>query len=357
MELLLEICVILLIVYIFRFRFSRQRNKDLEFEIVKKEDQIKKLQQNLLDLQHTLSEKNVFLTDQKNAISDQKEIIEKLNLRLRLILNYAEDGLTQFSAEELSHIPKRVVFDDYLYPHLYSDPQVERDFVVYVSRRGKYYHRKLGCRNAYDAIHLYKGIQHYLPCPHCVEPFVSNYKIPSWYYTYLLWKHLEKLPKDPEILAPAIRCESITLPAESHSVKSEDSNIVQAVSHLPPKSSETYIVEEKSSSKGHMIFRTLFILVILAFLFFVDPFNFENSSNDSSNDYTQAQSILKYTTTHTATKDEPSKSNSITVYITETGSKYHRSNCGSLRNSKIPISLDKALKSYAPCQLCNPPTR
>ena len=43
-----------------------------------------------------------------------------------------------------------------------------------------------------------------------------------------------------------------------------------------------------------------------------------------------------------------------TVYITRTGSKYHRSNCRYLKHSKIPISLEKAKQSYGPCSVCRP---
>lgn len=43
------------------------------------------------------------------------------------------------------------------------------------------------------------------------------------------------------------------------------------------------------------------------------------------------------------------------VYITNTGSKYHRSSCSSLNKSKIAISLDKAKSGYGPCGRCNPP--
>ncbi len=44
------------------------------------------------------------------------------------------------------------------------------------------------------------------------------------------------------------------------------------------------------------------------------------------------------------------------VYITETGKKYHRSDCRTLGQSKIPISLEEAVKQgYEPCKICNPP--
>lgn len=45
-----------------------------------------------------------------------------------------------------------------------------------------------------------------------------------------------------------------------------------------------------------------------------------------------------------------------TVYVTKTGSKYHRSGCRYLSRSKIPISLESAMKRYGPCSVCNPPT-
>ena len=47
----------------------------------------------------------------------------------------------------------------------------------------------------------------------------------------------------------------------------------------------------------------------------------------------------------------------IIVYITETGTKYHRNGCRYLSQSKIPITLGEAKrKGYTPCSVCNPPT-
>ena len=42
------------------------------------------------------------------------------------------------------------------------------------------------------------------------------------------------------------------------------------------------------------------------------------------------------------------------VYITKTGTKYHRANCSSLRKSKISISLKEAKERYEPCKICKP---
>ncbi|MEL7655499.1 MAG: MBL fold metallo-hydrolase [Bacillota bacterium] len=43
------------------------------------------------------------------------------------------------------------------------------------------------------------------------------------------------------------------------------------------------------------------------------------------------------------------------VYITNTGSKYHRDGCQYLSRSKIPISLSEAVIHYDPCTVCDPP--
>ncbi len=45
-----------------------------------------------------------------------------------------------------------------------------------------------------------------------------------------------------------------------------------------------------------------------------------------------------------------------TVYITATGTKYHRDGCRYLEESKIAISLSEAkAQGYTPCKVCNPP--
>jgi micrococcal nuclease len=47
---------------------------------------------------------------------------------------------------------------------------------------------------------------------------------------------------------------------------------------------------------------------------------------------------------------------STTVYITNTGTKYHLEGCRYLDSSKIAISLsDACAKGYTPCSVCNPP--
>ena len=43
------------------------------------------------------------------------------------------------------------------------------------------------------------------------------------------------------------------------------------------------------------------------------------------------------------------------VYVTKTGSKYHRAGCRSLSKSAIPMKLSEASKRYGPCSICKPP--
>lgn len=46
----------------------------------------------------------------------------------------------------------------------------------------------------------------------------------------------------------------------------------------------------------------------------------------------------------------------VPVYVTRTGSKYHRAGCRHLARSKIRIDLSEAVHSYGPCRVCDPPT-
>jgi len=55
-------------------------------------------------------------------------------------------------------------------------------------------------------------------------------------------------------------------------------------------------------------------------------------------------------TTKQSTSDED-----VIVYVTKTGSKYHRAGCKYLKKSQIPMKLSEAKKRYSPCSACNPP--
>ena len=46
---------------------------------------------------------------------------------------------------------------------------------------------------------------------------------------------------------------------------------------------------------------------------------------------------------------------STTVYVTDTGEKYHRHGCRYLARSSIPILLEAAAGRFEPCSVCRPP--
>lgn len=65
---------------------------------------------------------------------------------------------------------------------------------------------------------------------------------------------------------------------------------------------------------------------------------------------TQAQDVAENTPVENDTDEE------IIVYVTDTGSKYHKSGCRHLSESKHEISLEDAkAKGYEPCGTCHPP--
>lgn len=84
-----------------------------------------------------------------------------------------------------------------------------------------------------------------------------------------------------------------------------------------------------------------------------------------SNGFSEGKESVKTTASTASTASSPSSSSSgtstpavsepqsVTVYITNTGSKYHRSGCQYLRKSCIPISLDDAKsQGYTACSKC-----
>lgn len=56
----------------------------------------------------------------------------------------------------------------------------------------------------------------------------------------------------------------------------------------------------------------------------------------------------------TATRDE--KPNSEAVYVTGSGTKYHRKSCSYLRSSSIEIALSDVAGRFSPCSRCSPPS-
>lgn len=70
----------------------------------------------------------------------------------------------------------------------------------------------------------------------------------------------------------------------------------------------------------------------------------------------QKKSNTQSSTTQKKTESQSNTTNvGYTVYITNTGDKYHRGNCRYLRKSKIAIGIDNAIsQGYDPCKVCRP---
>lgn len=70
---------------------------------------------------------------------------------------------------------------------------------------------------------------------------------------------------------------------------------------------------------------------------------------------TQKKSTTSHHVTHHSSKNETTSNTNVgeTVYITKTGSKYHRAGCRYLRKSQIDISLSEAKnEGYTACSVC-----
>lgn len=87
-----------------------------------------------------------------------------------------------------------------------------------------------------------------------------------------------------------------------------------------------------------------------------------STSNDQSvtpaTPAAKSQTAQSTTTSNTVSSTSTAQPNNQgqTVYVTNTGKKYHLDGCRSLSKSKIPISLSEAkAQGYTPCGICNPP--
>jgi len=79
----------------------------------------------------------------------------------------------------------------------------------------------------------------------------------------------------------------------------------------------------------------------------------ENNNQVAVNSTTTADGVNANVTTNLGNNENIE----VTVYITNSGKKYHKDGCSFLSKSKIAISLIDAIsKKYTPCKVCNPPT-
>lgn len=70
----------------------------------------------------------------------------------------------------------------------------------------------------------------------------------------------------------------------------------------------------------------------------------------------EATAVVGFTSPPAATSPPVQEQAQTIVYVTSTGSKYHRAGCRHLSDSKIEITLEEAKRNYEPCGTCHPPT-
>lgn len=112
-------------------------------------------------------------------------------------------------------------------------------------------------------------------------------------------------------------------------------------------------------------FGTIITFIVVIFLLVIGSFSSsdENKVNNTRDYYTYSTSdeSSKNTSYSDTTRQNYSTYNnyededSQTVYITDTGSKYHRSGCQYLRSSRHAISKSNAIsRGYGACSRCHP---
>lgn len=70
---------------------------------------------------------------------------------------------------------------------------------------------------------------------------------------------------------------------------------------------------------------------------------------------TESTTTATQDTSPVVTPAQETSASDTTVYVTNTGKKYHRDGCRHLAKSKIPMALSSAKSSYGPCGTCKPP--
>lgn len=109
------------------------------------------------------------------------------------------------------------------------------------------------------------------------------------------------------------------------------------------QTNERKVDKENSNKPNRKIIITIILIIVTVFLIVIIPKSCNSNNSNTDSNYDSNYSDEDY-------------ENSTTVYITDSGSKYHRASCSYLSNSKHEISLKKAVKKgYTRCTRCKPP--
>lgn len=66
------------------------------------------------------------------------------------------------------------------------------------------------------------------------------------------------------------------------------------------------------------------------------------------------EKIVSDSQTSTSKSGNSERNRATELYKSETGTKYHRASCPTLRGSKFLISSEEARREYEPCKICKP---
>lgn len=84
----------------------------------------------------------------------------------------------------------------------------------------------------------------------------------------------------------------------------------------------------------------------------------ENEKQNLNNKISELQNTISAVSVSSQSTSSPTPTNSTqgyTVYITDTGKKYHKSSCSYLNQSKTAININSAKsQGYTPCSRCKP---
>lgn len=110
--------------------------------------------------------------------------------------------------------------------------------------------------------------------------------------------------------------------------------------------SPDYKADEDKKIENRLKVMTAIVVIITILLLIIVP----KSCNSQNDDNSEANS------NNSSQASESSAYGDTIVYVTKSGTKYHRRSCGYLFESKKSITLKKAVEhGYSPCSRCNPP--
>lgn len=205
----------------------------------------------------------------------------------------------------------------------------------------------------------------FLPDGTCLNKELVKEGLAWWYRQYSNDKELEQLEREARSSNKGLWFDSNpTAPWDFRHNPDLSANSEQNLSSTnKPPSNDTIVYVTKTGSKYHSAFcrylKSAIPIKLLEASSRYSPCSACNppvlGNNASSLPNTPISSPALKSANDSLTETNLIQNLLETVYVTKTGSKYHRAGCHYLK-SCIPISLKEAAQRYSPCSVCNPPT-